>query len=238
MEQMFKLRGDSMDLDDFARLFRKGPATIKKIEGDYYLHLTEWEPLPDDNEALDAARVALARMNGIALWEFGNIHPPKIAGITTVDSATGKLITAVHFGGCAQLRSRNAGTLNVTLEGKTVIEQPPTRGEALLMLAETRETVERLLYLYGTLEHDWRGLYMVLEVIEDDLGGQKKLLAKRFPGGEKLKLFKRTANAYKALGAAARHATTSFAAPKEKMMLKEARALIRSLIDAWIKEFL
>jgi hypothetical protein len=66
MEQMFRLSGEAMDLDDLADLFQTGRATVKKIEEYHYLHL-EMEPVRDDKEALAAAETVLARINAIAI---------------------------------------------------------------------------------------------------------------------------------------------------------------------------
>ncbi len=108
------------------------------------------------------------------------------------------------------------------------------RGEAAFALADTEETLKHALYLYGSVEHDWRGLYMVLDAIADHYGGVKKLLKQGLAPERKIKDFKATADSFKATKLAARHGSTSRGIASPKMTLSEARELIRKLLGAWV----
>jgi hypothetical protein len=58
--------------------------------------------------------------------------------------------------------------------------QSPTFGETVLTMTDTNEFLERALFLYGTVEHNWRGLYMVVDAIAESYCGPKKLLKQDF----------------------------------------------------------
>ena len=77
---------------------------------------------------------------------------------------------------------------------------------------------------------------MVLEVIEDAVGGEKTLTSKSWGRKSEVKLFKQTANSFRALGAEARHGTTSQPPPSKPMSLNQARDLIRQLLHDWFQE--
>jgi hypothetical protein len=63
MEQLYKLSGDPIDLEDLAGLFRTGSATVRKIDEHYYSGLADWDPAQTDSDAL----VQCPR-NNIAYW--------------------------------------------------------------------------------------------------------------------------------------------------------------------------
>ena len=90
MEQLFQLSDEHFDTEELARLFPTGSVTVKKIDEHYYLQIPGWETPLEDGEALEAGKVALSRLNGIALSELGNFRPPKIYGITKRDPVTGR----------------------------------------------------------------------------------------------------------------------------------------------------
>ena len=101
--------------------------------------------------------------------------------------------------------------------------------------ALSNQEIERALYLFGSLELNWKNLYMVLEVIEDSFGGETSLLNTNIVPPEDIKSFKRTASSYKAIGRDARHATLKFELPREPMTLRKAQEVVGTLLQEWIK---
>ncbi len=64
----------------------------------------------------------------------------------------------------------------------------------------------------------------MLEAAEDAFGGEKGLLGEPWVSPE-LKLFKSTANSYRAIGVESRHGTLSSGVPTARISLPEARQL-------------
>jgi hypothetical protein len=225
-----------MDLDELARLFPAGSATVIKTEKSHYLQLSGWESPLDDAQAHQAAQTALTRMNAIAMIADEKFRPATIAGMTKKNAA-GMLITYINASCHIQARAGLSASLTVKQADGTIVEDKSlTFGQLALPLADTNDPLERALLLYGGSEHTWRTLYMVLEAIEDSHGGQKGLIAENFLPAIKVEDFKATANSYLALGADARHGTTSSGIPVARMTLIEARALIRELLELWMKK--
>ena len=73
-----------------------------------------------------------------------------------------------------------------------------------------------------------------MEAVEDDVGGEAALLANDWAPKSKVKLFKQTANSYRALGPEARHGTLRHQKPVETMALTEAQAIVASILRAWL----
>lgn len=78
-------------------------------------------------------------------------------------------------------------------------------------------------------------LYQVLDVLEEDLGCERVLLARRWQPAERIGLFTHTANNYRALGLAARHGPTDWEPPTDPMTLGEAKQVIGGLLQQWLK---
>jgi len=106
--------------------------------------------------------------------------------------------------------------------------------ESWVHLGSNYELVERALTLYGSLNKNWQSLYKVLEVIEDDLGGERELENRRWVSRTRLKRFKWTANSFKAIGHQARHATTNKEPPASPMSLNDAEELIQGILKNWL----
>jgi hypothetical protein len=75
----------------------------------------------------------------------------------------------------------------------------------------------------------------VLEVIEQDLGGERQLRTKPWPSKAPLTRFTSTADNALAIGDEARHGQRRHDPPAKLMTLNEADALIRSLIGQWLE---
>jgi len=171
----------------------------------------------------------LARMNAIASVRYEDHRRATIKGVARLNPANGKLQTFINLQVRIECRSRVYATLRIN--GRSGEE---SAAETSFKLADTNEPLKRALYLYGTVEHDWRGLFMVYEAIRDDHRGTAALEATTLIPASKLDAFTGTANSYKALGKDARHGSVKSGYSTTKMTLSEARALIRKLFESWI----
>ena len=103
----------------------------------------------------------------------------------------------------------------------------------LINLTMTVPGAAKALLLYGSLAHNWKNLYMVMEVIEDDLGGESAVLNSYPELTQRWKLCKRTANSFSAIGREARHAK-NVESPNAPMPIAEARELVREVLFHWL----
>jgi len=240
MEQLYKLSGDPIDLEDLARLFRTGSATVRKIDEHYYSGLADWDPAQTDSDALAIAETALTRMNAIALVRQENFRPPRVEGITRRDPVTGQPVSTMVIGATGIEGRSRVGVPTLTFTGETASsDQSPAFGEAVLSIADQNDMLERALQVYGSKDqHTWRGLYLVYEAIKEGVGGKDGLIALNVAPWSSIDDFKRTANSFRAIGVQSRHISGKEGNLDAKMTLPEAQTLIRQLLDAWIKELL
>ena len=81
----------------------------------------------------------------------------------------------------------------------------------------------------------WYLLYKRLELVQVDLGGENKLINKKWVPESEIKLFKHTANCYKAIGVEARHYNNE-KPPKKPMTYPDAKKIIDKINLEWLKE--
>ncbi len=96
------------------------------------------------------------------------------------------------------------------------------------------EDAARALGLFGSLEPSWKNLYLVFEVVMEDMGGQSALEAQGWIPRSHIRGFKQTANSYRALGQETRHAKLSYEPPAEPMLLQDAHELVRTILARWM----
>jgi hypothetical protein len=74
---------------------------------------------------------------------------------------------------------------------------------------------------------------MVMEVIEEDVGGESAVISSYPQLTQKWKLCKQTANSFSAVGRHARHAK-GFDAPRNVIQIEEAQELVRQVLFHWL----
>lgn len=106
-----------------------------------------------------------------------------------------------------------------------------------ICLAREHSLISRALALYGAVDHNYRNLYMILEVIKEDCGSWNQLFQRGWASKSKIKNFKQTANSYEAVGRKSRHGSRDTPPPKKPISLDEAKELIDRILVNWIASF-
>jgi len=239
MKRLFMLQGEPFDLQDLAELFSTGPRTVTRHDEHYYLSVEMQDNL-EDEQAIALAEDELTTINGLALVTVDDYRRVRITGVSALDPTTGKLIPPLRVKVSDGIRARDSfsGAINGNPQEPQVTQGSP--GETILALAANNNELKDALFLYGTVDHNWRGLYMVLDAIQKGAGGRRKFYAKPWANKAKKKAieaFKGTSNSYDAFGADARHGPIEKQVVKKPTIgLSEARQLIRNLLNGWITE--
>jgi hypothetical protein len=169
--RLFKLQGHTFDLQDLTRQFPTGSRAVICQEGDYYLSLEMPDDGLDDEQAQDIAKDEIATINGLASVFIESYQHVRISGVSKVDPAIGKIITTnYYYKGETKVRLRVEAQVVVLNPDGTPVAPTASMdapGPRILELADAQDALERALFLYGKLEHNWRGLYMVLDAIRE-----------------------------------------------------------------------
>jgi hypothetical protein len=241
--ELFRLIGDPRDLREMARLFQAGRASIQKIEDEYYLQLSECD-LSGSTEVPEVARATLARLKSIARFELGNFPQVEIRGVSRRDPDTGQLLTYVNAACKIEGKIFISGELTVRLSDGRVLKshpnQVPPLVEALLKWTETDKGLAHAFTLFGQEEHDWPGLYKVLDAIVQAFGrgGEKRLIARGWVTRSEIKLFRDSSLPYRhgfAPGSKEReNKRKQGAGPTREMTLAEAEIWITKILKNWV----
>jgi hypothetical protein len=180
-EWLAELESDEQILELLKEYLAGTDYSIINDKSSYYLKVAD---LPEDTDPAilqDRASRLIELLNGAAKLYLGYS-----GGVTT-----NKVVRVREDG-----RKEGFGFLTLPERSTTLTLLPIPDGtlETWICLGAKDETIARALTLYGTLDHNWKNLYMVLEVIEEDVGGEKALVKINWISQERLKNFKHTAN--------------------------------------------
>jgi hypothetical protein len=105
-----------------------------------------------------------------------------------------------------------------------------------LVVAAVNPDFQRALWIFGVVPHDWRGLYVVLEVIQSGCHGFKEIASA--PLIKQIDDFKRSACSFETIGELARHGPKPFVPPMNPPTIEDAKTLIRTLLERWARKLL
>ena len=217
-----ELIGNPKDLQFIAVYLNSSELNIFNEKNSYYLESNKFDPIESSTDIKAIADNLIDILNGAAI-----LYYPRFQRVTY------RQIHRVNDDGKRQI----FGFL--TAQGPTTMyygfsDDDDTLSE-WLEIGQKDDAVARAFTLYGALEHNWKNLYMVLDVIQEDLDREKNQTKQKWLEANKIKLFKRTANSYGAVGKEARHGKTSFKRPKKPMDIRDAQILLDSLLKEWIQ---
>ncbi|HWD00553.1 MAG TPA: hypothetical protein VG456_27540 [Candidatus Sulfopaludibacter sp.] len=196
-------------------------------DGTYYLTSALLDLARDADDALQFAREIIPIINGAAQIYLANFEPVHLGGAAIILHDDGTKQVAQSIAGRARIRH--------SVPPADIKSAPPL--DTWMATAYKDPYIEKALNLWGSLEHNWRNLYLVLEVMVDTASDLSAFLAQAWlPDKSGIELFRRTANNFRALGPDARHGTEQYKPPPKPMALPDARILIRRTLQAWLRQ--
>lgn len=122
------------------------------------------------------------------------------------------------------------------ITGGVPAQPPSSPAPDYLKLAETNPDVRDVLALLGKPVDglDWFDLWKVWEVVRDNVGGFKAVIAKNWVPAADLAAFIPSSNHQAASGEAARHARDNRPIPTKVLSIDQGRELIRQLAAVWL----
>ncbi len=231
-----ELIGRQSDLEDLYNKFQSGVPGVRKADGRYFLISDDFNDCKDDNEVQNRADFLASRMNGAMQITTKTYQPIRTRELIEIDD-TGK--ERSHFIPKLQgiVYARSSTKARLTILGKEDVSQEPSLvpdEQAWIKVADKVRNVDKLLIISED-GLSWPTLYKVWEIIEEDKHG--KAFTEYGVDSREIKLFKKTANSFIAIGKDARHARVDrYKQPINPMSLREARSLIRTVATKWLNE--
>lgn len=116
--------------------------------------------------------------------------------------------------------------------------EPPGAGalEQWRRLIESDEGIRKVERLLSEQAQDWVNLGRIVEVIENDLGGQAELIRQGYSYSKSRSRFGQTANHPESAGDLARHGHNKQLPPADPMDLHEARSYVHGIRRRWLRK--
>jgi hypothetical protein len=234
-EWSIRLTGHAFDLEELSDHFHSPERNVTKDEdGHYYLRSTDFDSMADDQAVHERALELVELMNQAAKFHAGDgYRPVELDAVTRIDE-DGKRVHHIMLAGQMEGRSRMSAKPTVIREGGSVATpQPPSEVVSMAALAERDDRVADALRFFA--RDSWVNLYKAWEIVGDAAGGEHTLIRNGWATKKTKDRFTQTAQSRKALGDEARHASAKVPVPQNPMSLEEARAFVKSVIEAWAR---
>ena len=226
MEWMFELEGDIKFLEELSKYFTSGELLIFKGKANrYYLKSNYFNNLNYEYEARNKAEHLIKLINGAAEFILYRKEPIKISQVIEIsDDGSKNFISSMLC------------TANIIpkMEESTVNERKYLLKEWVISSLKD-DKIATLFEFICSDSNKWYLLYKRLELVQVDLGGETELINKKWVPESEIKLFKHTANCYKAIGIEARH-YDSKKPPSNPMTYSDAKKLIDKINLKWLEE--
>jgi hypothetical protein len=229
-----RLKGHEFDLKELSEHFRSPERSVRKDEdGHYYLRSAHFDSSSDAAAVRKQATEMIGHMNGaVKLHAVGSYHMVDVVHVACVDEGGG---CEIFVSAADSIGARDSISVNLPAKEGDVVElsRRPSEIERLAALAERDERVAAALRFFQ--RGDWVSLYKVWEIVRDGAGGEHQLLKSGWTTKTTKDRFTRTAQSPKVLGDEARHASEHSPPPSDPMSPDEAKAFVKSLMEAWVR---
>lgn len=232
MQWFIHLTGNKNLLNELLSYLTEKVACIKKGDNAFYLYSTFFDGLNDSNEVLKVVRKLIILINGAAKLVLDTNKTIGFDRISSINTA-GIRKNYVFLEGTAYIETSVKCKLSgiEKKQGDNIITKWVQKGyhdEGINILSE----------LLDGASSEWFVLYKRAELVKKYLGGWDKISAKGWCSNNKLDLFKRTAQNYKAIGVKAARHIIYHEEIDNPMTYPEANKLIKNINIKWIEEML
>jgi hypothetical protein len=232
---LIQLAGDTTDLAALAQSLTGNGTNISQEAEGYVLRSDQFASSDDAGAVRQKAQELVAILNGACRLALDSVKPITVTGVYRQDEDGKRGIFVVLEPLVAHARVLPP-MLTLTRADGTVEEfHPAGPVKQWVGMASDDESVAKVLRVLAGGALNWVDLYRVVEVIAHDVGGPDNIEANGWATKSSMRLFKHTANSPGALGLAARHGAETTQPPKNPMTVSEARALVKSIVHAWLR---
>ena len=227
MEWMFELEGDIKFLEELSKYFTSGELLIFKEEVNrYFLKSTYFNNLKHEYEARNKAEHLITLINGAT--EFILYRKKPIERMN--------LAIKINDDGSKSFSYSIPCYVNIIPKMKdSIISERKYLLREWVIASLKDDKIAILFEFICSDSNKWYLLYKRLELVQVDLGGETKLINKKWVPESEIKLFKHTANCYKAIGIEARHYNRE-ERPSNPMAYPDAKKLIDKINLKWLEE--
>ena len=232
---LVRLAGRAVDLKSLAGLLSCADTAVFEKGGSYYLRSKAVETLKTSEEVQATADQILETVYSLAKLRFGDFQPINANAIVKMDKH-GKPKKSVVHGQVVITASSSLRVNAILVKEDEILEQPvqPSEFASWVQLAGEDSNVRDALRFFVATQ-DGTNLGKVLEVIQRDIGGQKKIWENGWASKKDVKCFSHSIQSQDVLGDQARHARFAQEPPKTPMPLYDCYTFIKHILEQWLR---
>jgi hypothetical protein len=232
VEWFIGLDGPEESLKRVANL-NLGEVYIVCKESKYHLHSSKLDLIDKPELIRIEAKKLINSINVCMILDQPYFEPIKWNG-TLTSNIDGKLH---HYVTIAHTEFRLITYAPVNRINSQIIGEDPTKISKRIEIGQKLPNVERVLRILNTQPWDFKNLYNVLDIIEQDCK-DREISIDLFINKTLIDTFTGTANNYKASGDEARHQKDFGEKPSKTMTIQEAKNLFSELVKRWLDSFI
>lgn len=233
MRWKVRLIGDESGLNDLSESFDDDPEIFEE-DGDFYLWSSRFEEINEDYEVRKTAEDIVRAIRNFGERNSLRIRELEVSHVTEMlDDGSEHTYVRAETANIVF----SAGPVRVTTsdeDGSKDIYLPADRTSEWTRLALEDEIVGEFVGLLDQGD-SWVNLYRIYEFVQDNIESEDNIVAQGWWSADKKDLFKQTANSRDAIGDDARHGQDQVPAPDDPMTYAEAKRLVETLIDHWLR---
>lgn len=229
MRWKVQLEGREKGLEELSDSFDEDPRIFEEDE-EYYLWTSDFEQFDDSGDIQDVGENIVRTIRHLGELDSLSIKNLNISHVVEIQE-DGSEREVVHLSAAGI--AIGEGSARFSING----EELPPRAESTYeytKLALKDAKVQELIELRDKGDH-WANLYRIYEYIQDNIESEHNIVEQGWCSKSEKRLFKHTANSPEAIGHEARHGKPRASAPSDPMDHAEAKSLIDTLINNWLK---
>lgn len=239
MQWKIGLSGDPLVLDAIATADEHGFRHVELLDGKYLLNARLFQGCTTADQARQKAREVLFELNAYAANFLGakkKISCAEVRSIQPDGSKIAHLMVQESIESSATLAEVVIQDADGTIHRST--PKPPKAPDLhrWMRLMKSDDNVRKVERLLAEQAHDWVNLYRVMEVIENDVGGQNELIRQGYTDKRSRSRFGHSSNHPEAAGDLARHGHNKVQAPSDPMTLHEAGSYVHQIRRRWLQQ--
>ena len=235
MKWTVQLAGNASDLSMLAQSLTGSNINVSHDGQEYVLMSDRFDPSDDAAAIRQKAEDLVTLLNGASRLALDATQSIKVGAVYRhgEDGRCEIFVTPEPD----RMRFRDGlSTVKSTHADGTIEEfHPADPVRQWVPLALSNDAVANVFRILSSGTLDWVNLYRIFEIIAAEVGGLKQIADNGWATVNSMELFKHTANSPGALGLNARHGAESTQPPSNPMTISEARALVNSIIHAWLR---
>jgi hypothetical protein len=229
MRWKVQLEGQENGLEQLSESFDEDPRIFEE-DGEYYLWSPQFEQLDESSEVKDVSENIVRTVRHLGELDSVRVEDLETACVVEIQE-DGSERKIVHLS--AAVAATTAVSARVSIDG----EELSPRAESTYkytQLALKDDEVQKLIELRDNGDR-WANLYRIYEYIQAHIEVEDNIVEQGWWSESEKDLFKQTANSPEAIGYEARHGDSRVPAPSDPMDHAEAKSLIDSLINDWLR---